>query len=303
METRWLATDGAAIRRIDWPAPVKGARGSILFLPGRGDAYEKWLETLDQWHAEGWAVSSTDWRGQALSGRLGRDDFTGHIDDFSTWVTDLAAFWAEWRQNTPAPHVLIGHSMGGHLALRAVAEQRIEPDALVLSAPMLGLLRGWVPSPILHLVARVLSAFGHPARAAWAGGEKPALVSGPRARLLTHDESRYEDELWWRRERPLVAMGAASWGWIERALASIRLLERPGCLEAVRVPVLILATTADGLVSWPAIRRAAGRLPNAKLVSFGPECRHEILREVDPIRERALNAIRDFLDRVAPALQ
>ena len=301
VETRWIAPDGTAIRRIDWPAAKDSARGSILFLPGRGDAYEKWLETLDHWHSEGWTIGSMDWRGQALSGRLGQDSLIGHIDDFSTWTDDLAAFWDEWRRNTPGPHVLIGHSMGGHLALRAVTEGRVEPDALVLSAPMLGLLPGWVPSRLLHLVAKGLSALGHPARAAWAGGEKPKLVSGARAALLTHDQSRYEDELWWRGERPLIAMGAASWGWIERALASIGALERPGCLEAVQVPVLMLATTADRLVSWPAIRRAAARLPNASLVTFGPECRHEILREVDPVRNRALGAIRDFLDRVAPA--
>ena len=33
---------------------------------------------------------------------------------------------------------------------------------------------------------------------------------------------------------------------------------------------------------------------------FGGEARHEILRESDPQRDRALGAIDDFLDRVAP---
>ena len=49
--------------------------------------------------------------------RLGSDAVTGHIDDFSTWVDDLAALWADWRAATPGPHVLAGHSMGGHGAL------------------------------------------------------------------------------------------------------------------------------------------------------------------------------------------
>ena len=34
----------SAIRRIDWPAAGPSSRGSILFMPGRGDAYEKYLE-------------------------------------------------------------------------------------------------------------------------------------------------------------------------------------------------------------------------------------------------------------------
>jgi lysophospholipase len=301
-ETRWTAADGTAIRRIDWPVPDAGhCRGSILFMPGRGDAYEKWLETLDGWHAEGWAVTSADWRGQALSGRFGHDGLTGHVDDFSIWINDLAALWDDWCKARPGPHVLVAHSMGGHIALRAVAEGKVTPDALVLSAPMLGLLPGWIPSRVLHPVALVMAGLGDLRRPAWRGSEKPALVPTARSLLLTHDVSRYEDEQWWRKKRPDLAMGAASWGWIERALASIRELERPGILESVQVPVLLLGTSADRLVAWQAIRRAARRLPRGELVTFGRECRHEILREADPVRDRALDAIRAFLDRVAPA--
>jgi lysophospholipase len=42
-------------------------------------------------------------------------------------------------------------------------------------------------------------------------------------------------------------------------------------------------------------------LPHAEILWFGPEARHEILREVDPVRDRALAAIDDFLDRLVPA--
>ncbi|TCM19420.1 lysophospholipase [Novosphingobium sp. PhB165] len=300
VEGRWLAADGkTAIRRIDWPPP-DSPRGSLLFLPGRGDAYEKWLETLEQWHSEGWAVSSIDWRGQALSGRLGRDGMTGHVDDFATWIDDLALFWADWARERPGPHVLVGHSMGGHLAMRAVTERRVVPDALVLSAPMLGLHPTTIPTAILHPVARAIQALGDSRRPAWKGNEKPELIPQARMLLLTHDESRYADEDWWRRQRPAIAMGAASWHWVERAIASIRGLETKGILESVDVPVLLLGVRHDGLVSWPAIRRAAARLPHATLISWGRRCRHEILREVDPVRDEALAAIRDFLNEAAP---
>ncbi|GGB97445.1 lysophospholipase [Novosphingobium endophyticum] len=275
-------------------------RGSILFMPGRADAYEKWLEALDQWHGQGWAVTAADWRGQALSGRFGYDEATGHVDDFSVWINDLTAFWGDWCKDGPGPHILVAHSMGGHLALRAVAEGRLRPDALVLLAPMLGFLPQHVPSGVLHAVARILSGLGDPRRSAWKMSERPELAPKARSAILTHDESRYDDEQWWRKMRPGIAMGAASWGWIERALASIRRLEAAGVLESVRVPVLLLGTTADRLVSWRAIRRTAARLPQSELVTFGSECRHEILREADPVRDRAFEAIRSFLDRVAP---
>jgi len=141
-ESRWFAPDHYPIRRIDWPGTAGAARrGSLLFLPGRGDSYEKYLETLDHWHAQGWRVTASDWRGQAGSGRLGLDAVTGHVSDFAIWVDDLAALWVQWRAATPGPHVVAGHSMGGHLVLRAVAEGRIDPDAVVLSAPMLACIR------------------------------------------------------------------------------------------------------------------------------------------------------------------
>ncbi|WP_374414773.1 alpha/beta fold hydrolase [Novosphingobium colocasiae] len=301
VEGEWRAADGAAIRLLDYGAPAAPLRGSILFLPGRGDAYEKWLETLAHWRAAGWHCASADWRGQALSGRLGLGDLTGHIDDFAIWVDDLAGLWAAFCASQPAPHVLVAHSMAGHLALRAVVEERVRPDALVMTAPMLGINPAWVPSRVLHPIARVITALGDPRRPAWRGDEKPELVRMARQMLLTHDARRYADEEFWRSRRPLIRMGAASWGWVERALASIRRLERRGVLEAVRVPVLMLATRADRLVSWPAIARAARRLPHCELVAYGPEARHEILREVDAVRDHALGAIAAFLDRTVPA--
>lgn len=301
-EVRPLA-DGWPLRRIAVPArgEAESRRGSILFMPGRGDCYEKWLEAIDQWAHEGWNVDSADWRGQGLSGRLGGDATTGHIDDFSTWVDDYAALWAEWQVARPGPHVALAHSMGGHIVLRALAEGRVKPDAVVLSAPMLGLHPTWLPSRVLHGAAKGMCALGDRMRPAWKGNEAPELLPHARSYLLTHDLTRFEDENWWRSQRPQLEMGAASWGWIERALTSILTLEVPGVLEGVNVQVLLLATRHDGLVSWPAIRRAAARLPRSELFSFGRECRHEILRETDAVRNRALEAIRDFLDRAAPA--
>ena len=298
VETRWSAPGGWPVRRIDWLAPQAGPRGSLLFLPGRADVYEKYLETLDYWHCRGWRVTATDWRGQGGSGRLGTDPVTGHVDDFSVWVDDLAALWTAWKASTPSPHVLVAHSMGGHIALRALAEGRIDPDAVVLSAPMLGFLPQFLPTRVLHGAARIMVRLGDRRRPAWKWSEKPGALPVDRSDLLTHDADRYADELWWREVRPELVMGPGSWGWVERALASIRTMEKPGVLERVTTPVLIVATSADGLVGSKAIRRAALRLPRAQLLSFGPEARHEVLREADPVRDKVLDTIDDFLDRM-----
>jgi len=271
-----------------------------LFLPGRGDAYEKYLETLEHWRCKGWQVTAADWRGQAFSGRLGLDAYAGHIDDFSIWVDDLGQFWADWKTRMPGPHVLAAHSMGGHLALRATAEGKVDPVALVLSAPMLGLHPGFVPDALKHALARLMTSVGDPRRLAWKWSEKPGQPPEGREKLLTHDHVRYEDEQWWRDHRPQIAMGPASWGWIESAIASIRYLKKPGLLESVTIPVLFVATREDALVDYSAIARAAGRIENARLVAFGSQARHEILREADSVREQALAQIDEFLADLVP---
>ena len=299
-ESIWHAKDGHPVRRIDWPDgdPV---RGSILFLPGRADFYEKYLETLDEWHRAGWRVTASDWRGQAGSGRLGKDPVTGHIEDFRIWVDDLACLWERWVAETPGPHVLAAHSMGGHLVLRALVDGCIRPDAVVLSAPMTGVAGPPLPLVMLHRVAQAMCRIGDPARQAWKWSEKPGELPSNRAALLTHDADRYADEVWWREARPELVMGPASWRWVERAYASWRELEAPGALEAIDVPVLIVSTSADKLVSHPANLRAAARLSRGELLALGDEARHEVLREEDGVREPIMAAIAAFLDRVVPA--
>lgn len=271
-------------------------------MPGRADAYEKYLETYEHWRERGWRVTAADWRGQAGSGRLGNDAVTGHIDDFALWIGDLATLWRAWAAASEGPLILVAHSMGGHLALRAIAERSLDPApaALVLSAPLLDVLPERLPPLVKRTAARVMCSVGEPRRPAWKWSEKPGELPSFRQALLTHDGERYADELWWRRERPELVMGPGSWGWVAAAMTSIRKLSRPGVLEAVDVPVCIVATTADRLVGSRAIRRIEARLPRAHPVWFGAEAAHEILREADPVRDRALAEIDAFLESFAP---
>ena len=146
-----------------------------------------------------------------------------------------------------------------------------------------------------------MAAWGDARRPAWKWQEEPGDKLAWRQRMLTHDDARYADELWWREHRPGLAMGPGSWRWVERAYASMRGLERPGVLERIAIPAIFVASTGDKLVSFPAIERAARRITRAELVRFGPEAAHEILREADPVRDKALRRIDDFLDRVVPA--
>jgi lysophospholipase len=291
--------------RDGWPlrtyrAPARGnRRGAILWLGGRGDIFEKYLEAFDEWTQAGWSVTSFDWRGQGGSGRLGADPQVGHVDDFAPWIDDLAAFFADWTASEASPHIVMGHSMGGHLVLRALAEKRIAPDRVVLSAPMLGFDTGPLPFWLATLVARVLARLTANHKPAWKGNERPAPADASRQAFLTHDDDRYADELWWKDANQGLLLGPPSWGWLGAAYRSITGLRKAGAIEAVEVPILFVATEGDKLVSPSAIHAFASRLPHAELVMEGPEVAHEVLRERDAPRRRLMDAIAAFMGKHA----
>ena len=294
----WAAGDGWKIRRLDWPqAPRSGARGSIIFANGRGDFIEKYLEPLAHWHGLGWNVTSFDWRSQGES----RGDIRGgHLDSFDALAADGAALIEAWSAEAPGPHVAIGHSMGGHLLLRIMAEHRLRIDAAVLVAPMIGINSWPLPPGLAQLIAQSFCMLGWSRVPVWRGGSKFREGQGfQRSSILTSCAERYSDELWWFQQRPGFSLGAPSWGWLSAAYRSIAELT-PAKLKAIHVPVLLLGTERDRLVSAAAIRWAAGLLPKAELIMY-PDAGHELLRESDPVRLDALARIDSFLDAHVPA--
>jgi lysophospholipase len=288
----WHAPDGWALRRFDWPAEGR-VRGAMLFQGGRGDIFEKYLEAFAHWHDQGWSITSFDWRGQGGSGRLSPDPHIGHVEDFAIYVRDFADFWADWAPAAAGPRVVVGHSMGGHIVLRALAEGAAQPDAVVLIAPMLG-LHSPLGARLGERFARILGGAGNAARAAWKTNERPATLES-RQSLLTHDKDRYEDELWWREAEPQLKFGPPSWRWLIEAFASTRKLRADSRLKTMRVPVLMLIAMADKLVDPKAALQVAAKLPDVRVVRFGKESAHEILREADPVRNRAIGEIDIFL--------
>jgi lysophospholipase len=296
--SHWHAPDNWALRRFDWPA--EGAvRGSILFQGGRGDIFEKYLELFAHWHGQGWSITSFDWRGQGGSGRLSPDSHVGHVEDFQTYIDDFRAFWADWESSATGPRVLMGHSMGGHLVLRALTEAVARPVAAVLIAPMLG-LHSPLGAGMGERFAKLLGGVGNSARPAWKVNERPA-TSQTRQALLTHDVNRYEDEIFWQTTKPELLLGPPSWRWLIRAFESTRLLRDDRRLRKLSVPILMLVPDADKLVSPKAALQVAARLPDARVVRFGAEAAHEVLREVDSVRNRAIGEIDIFLASRAKA--
>jgi len=288
----WAAPDGWPYRLLDWPQPARSkARGSLLFAGGRGDFIEKYLEAQAHWHDRGWNVTAFDWRGQGGSRGTTKG---GHVDSFDLMIDDLAALIADWHARTPAPHVAIGHSMGGHLLLRTLAERKPALDAAVLVAPMVRINSGPLPYWAAHWTANAMNVLGLAGHPAWETSRSASPAGSLRQSILTGCRDRYEDELWWWEKEPGYNLGAPSWGWLRAAYASSDRLT-PERLGGIDLPVLLLGTARDRLVSPEAIREAAAAIPKAELVMID-EAAHEILREEDPVRLRAFAAIDAFLD-------
>lgn len=294
----WTAPDGWQLRRFDWPSASAGPRGSILFQAGRGDLFEKYLETFHHWHAQGWSITSFDWRGQGASGRMSDDRHVGDIDRFETYLADFDAFWKQWAPTAAGPIVVMGHSMGGHLVGRALDEGLATPAAAVLVAPMMG-VHAPISAGFGEWLAKMMVRLGNPQRRAWKGNERPATMAS-RQSLLTHDDDRYADEPYWWDKDPSLRLGPPSWRWVARAFESTRTLRDSPRLAAMKVPVLMLVADADKLVRPQDALAVAGKLPDCRVVRFGAESAHEILREVDAVRDRALREIDTFLSAQAP---
>ena len=115
----WLrSADGLALRGVAWG---EGApRGVVLLLQGRTEYAEKYARVAADLGAAGWATATLDWRGQGLSERLWPDRALGHVRRFADyqWDVDALAGWAG-RLAPGAPRVLLAHSMGGAVGLRA----------------------------------------------------------------------------------------------------------------------------------------------------------------------------------------
>ncbi|SFR82501.1 alpha/beta hydrolase [Sphingomonas jatrophae] len=280
--------DGWRLRRLDWPTGGAGDR-RLLFLTGRADFAEKYLEAMAHWQARGWRVTSFDWRGQGGSRQPGQNEAA--LDDL---LDDLDGFVTGWMAEGQAPAAVVAHSMGGHLTLRLMLERGWRPAAAVLVAPMLGLAAGPIPPALARGIAAAAVRLGL--------AERPIVSDRGRLResLLTSSAERLADATWWRDANPGYSVGPPRWGWLDAAFRSIAAQEAAlAALPADLPPMLVLTAGREHLVSNKAVRAAAARV-GATIRHF-PGARHEILREADPIRDAALAAVDGFLDAAVAA--
>lgn len=254
--------------------------GTAVLVHGLGEHIGRYEHVAGHLNALGWDVRGFDHRGHGRSG--GR---RGDIARSDSLLSDLGAFLREVKAADAArPLVLIGHSLGGLVAARFVAEGvatqpadwHLPVDGLVLSSPAI--------DPGLSAVQKALLAVG------------PRLLphlcvnNGLKPEWICNDPAVVQRYL----QDPLVHDRIS--GLLGRFIADagpVVLTRAPGW----QVPTLLMWSTQDRCVSPRGSQRLAQALP-ADLVEARPFAglAHEIFNE----RERAqvLGLMGAWLSRV-----
>jgi len=134
-----------------WPQPPQNPHAAVLLLHGLGEHMGRYGHVASALQAAGYVVFGYDHHGHGLSSGL-----RGNLLSPSQLVDDVHFVIGHVRTLTPAPLVLLGHSMGGLIAARAVAQSLPNIDALVMSSPALGAQTNWIQKVLLATLPKLL---------------------------------------------------------------------------------------------------------------------------------------------------
>jgi len=199
---------------------VPDAERTLYWVHGVGEhggRHEHIAEFLTQ---NGWRLVIPDLRGHGRS--------TGvrtHVASFDEYVDDVALIWKHLGLVDGAT-VLLGHSMGGLVAVRTVEEGRVNPSILVLSSPLLGLKLHI--NPVSVMLGRVLIRFIPTAR----------FSNGIDAGNMTHDAEFAS----MRRSDPLINKTVTA-GWFFAMQAALAAGQRQA--SRVTLPVFAVQGSLD----------------------------------------------------------
>jgi alpha-beta hydrolase superfamily lysophospholipase len=263
---------GARGGRIFWHswAPGHAPRGVIVLVHGAGEHSGRYGHVVSRLVSEGYAVHAADHRGHGRS-----DGPRAFIADMDDVVADVDRLVDQAVAAQPGlPVVMLGHSMGGLIALRYALAHQHRLAGLILSATLAAIES--VPKP-LELVGRALSVVAP---------HTPLIAID--ASLVSRDPAVVEAY----RSDPLVHHGklpARTAAQLADAVESF-----PATVSAITLPTLILYGTADGLCPPAGSEMLARRMGSADLtVKAYDGLFHEILNE--PERDAVLDDIVGWL--------
>lgn len=274
--------DGLALHLHHW-GPRGPVHGTVLIVHGLGEHGGRYAHVAAALAAAGWAVVAYDQRGHGHSAGA-----TGDVAADDSLLQDLSRVIGTLRAGaSPDPLVLMGHSLGGLVAARFVAEALMpQPavwsravDALVLSSPALDPGMNVVQKALLAVVPRVLPHLRahNGLKPAWISRD-PAVVQAYVDDPLVHDRISGLLGRFIAEAGPVVQGAAAQWA----------------------VPTLLMWAGADRCVRPEGSARFAAAAPRAVVTAREwPGLAHEIFNE--PEQAQVLGELTRWLGARFPA--
>jgi alpha-beta hydrolase superfamily lysophospholipase len=222
--------------------------------------------------AAGFAVCALDHHGHGLS--QGKPVSVRRFDDY---VDDFGAYVGDVRQRYSAPLFILGHSMGGLIALRYVTRDHPSVNGVIVSAT--AAIRPDDVSGFTVAVGRFLSKVAPDA----------PVVALPLGRI-SHDEAvvkAYYDDPLVHAQKMRARLGTEILDTIERVDAA---------LPSLDTPILILHGSADGISPVASSRFVHGRVGSSdNTLKVYPDLWHEIFNE--PERDAVIKDVTDWINR------
>jgi magnesium chelatase accessory protein len=240
------------VRPHRWHLQVAGDGPDLLLLHGSGGATQS-LRAILPLLAQNWRVIAPDLPGQGFT-RQGARQRLG----LDMMATDL---WALLDHLEYAPSVAVGHSAGAAIALR-MSELRSYHGVVGINAALGAFdgIAGWLFPIMAKMLA--LNPIVPPLFARTARSEK-------RVRELIASTGSRIDERGMALYRRLIGDVKHVDGTLSM-MAQWRLDGLVSRLPSNRVPTLFLVGARDGTVPPEVSRRAAERMPNARVECLGP---------------------------------
>jgi len=240
-------------------APSGTPRGVVLINHGYAEHCGRYHEVANVIVAAGWAAFAYDVRGHGRS-----PGQRGYIDRFSIYLDDFAAMHAAARKLVPAPAplVLLGHSHGGLIVLRALtADRPPEAAAAILSSPFLA-LRLAIPG-YRRVLASIASKIA----------PKLSQPNALRVEDLTHDKGKQAERL---ADKLCFDVATARW-FTEAAAAQDHVFAGA---SRIALPTTWLVGGDDPIADPARSQAVADKVRGAKYHHLAG-MRHEVLNEVD----------------------
>ena len=270
-EGSFTAFDGLTLYR-QWWLPDGDPKGVVMLVHGLGEHSGRYGHVAGRLIGAGYAVHALDHRGHGRSD--GKRVFVTSYDEF---MADMIQFRGLIETQHPGvPLFVLGHSMGGNIAMGHVLDHQDGLAGMVLSGPALQVGEDLTPAKIkiFSLVAKVAPGFRPEGLSADAISRDQAVVDAYRA-------------------DPLVYTGKISAGLGAALIGAMQSF--PERYSDLTLPVLVLHGTEDRLASIEGSRALEAGAVDADLTArYYDGLFHEVFNE--PEQDDVLNDLVGWLD-------